>query len=83
MKSTQNYSVTEAKSKFSEVFHIAQNTPVFVSNRGKEVGVVSKEFYSKARIQNFLQVSKNLSSKLPPNLNLPKRKNRKVFRFPE
>lgn len=92
---TMNYSVAQAKSKFSEVLHLAQNEPVFISNRGKEIGVlVSKDFYDqliqaqtekqpKLRLQKFLNFSKELSrsNQFPNSLNLPKRKNRKAPKF--
>ncbi len=94
MKTLPNYSVSEAKSKFSEILNIAKHNPVFISNRGKEIGVIiSKEFYNhlikqeqenspKIRIQNFLKLSKNLAKKFPLTLDLPKRKSRKLPNFP-
>lgn len=92
---TMNYSVAQAKSKFSEVLHLAQSEPIFISSRGKEIGVIiSKEFYdkllqdqeekqTKVRLRNFLQLSKEFSKskKFPSCLKLPKRKNRKNPNF--
>lgn len=92
---TANYSVAEAKSKFSEVLNVAQTEPVIISNRGKEIGVIlSKEFFDrliqqdvenqpKVRLKNFLELCRSLanSNKFPSSLPLPKRKNRKIPNF--
>lgn len=94
MKELNNYSVAEAKSKFSEVLHLAKNAPMFISNRGKDIGVVlSKESYEhlldqekksrpKMRIAHFLEISRQLSQSLPETpLKIPKRKSRKPPKF--
>jgi prevent-host-death family protein len=95
MKNPRCYSVAEAKSKFSEVLVHAKDEPLFISSRGKEIGVVmSKESYDRLleqehlnlpriRIQNFLALSRSLSSQLPLELKLPKRKSRKSPNFRE
>lgn len=73
---SNSLNVAEVKSKFSEVLHKAQKSPVVISNRGKEIGVlISKEYYDKLidyekeyekefvpkqRLKNFLEFSKKL-----------------------
>jgi prevent-host-death family protein len=85
---TGHHSVAEAKSKFSEVLNLAKESPQFISNRGKDVGVIlSIETYQSlvkvfeenlptSKIQNFLKVSQTLSENLNSELVLPERKSR-------
>ena len=85
---TGHHSVAEAKSKFSEVLNLAKQSPQFISNRGKDVGVIlSIETYQSlvkvfeenlptSKIQNFLKVSQTLSENLNSELVLPERKSR-------
>jgi len=85
---TGHHSIAEAKSKFSEVLNLAKESPQFISNRGKDVGVIlSIETYQSlvkvfeenlptSKIQNFLKVSQTLSENLNSELVLPERKSR-------
>ena len=85
---TGHHSIAEAKSKFSEVLNLAKESPQFISNRGKEVGVIlSIETYQSllkvfeenlptSKIQNFLKVSQTLSENLNSELVIPERKSR-------
>ena len=85
---TGHHSVAEAKSKFSEVLNLAKQSPQFISNRGKDVGVIlSIETYQSlvkvfeenlptSKIQNFLKVSQTLSENLNSELVIPERKSR-------
>ena len=85
---TGHHSVAEAKSKFSEVLNLAKESPQFISNRGKDVGVIlSIETYQSlvkvfeenlptSKIQKFLKVSQSLSENLNSELVIPERKSR-------
>ncbi|MCB1178274.1 MAG: type II toxin-antitoxin system prevent-host-death family antitoxin [Leptospiraceae bacterium] len=93
MKDRNNFSVSEAKSKFSEVLHLAQDEPMFISSRGKDVGVIlSKESYDrlldqekrnlpKMRIAHFLETCQDLRDHLPEQIKISKRKSRKTPSF--
>jgi len=68
--------------------NLAKQSPQFISNRGKDVGVIlSIETYQSlvkvfeenlptSKIQNFLKVSQTLSENLNSELVLPERKSR-------
>ena len=85
---TGHHSVAEVKSKFSEVLNLAKQSPQFISNRGKDVGVIlSIETYQSlvkvfeenqptSKIQKFLKVSQTLSENLNSELVIPERKSR-------
>jgi prevent-host-death family protein len=85
---TGHHSVAEAKSKFSEVLNLAKESPQFISNRGKDVGVIlSIETYQSllkvfeenlptSKIQKFLNVSQMLSENLNSELVVSERKSR-------
>ena len=87
---TGHHSVAEAKSKFSEVLNLAKESPQFISNRGKDVGVIlSIETYQSllkvfeenlptSKIQKFLKVSRTLSENLNSELVIPERKSREL-----
>ena len=90
---TGHHSIAEAKSKFSEVLNLAKESPQFISNRGKEVGVIlSIETYQSllkvfeenlptSKIQKFLNGSLSLSENVENELTIPVRKSRDLPSF--
>ncbi len=88
-----HHSIAEAKSKFSEVLNLAKESPQFISNRGKEVGVIlSIETYQSllkvfeenlptSKIQKFLNSSLSLSENIDNELTIPVRKSRDLPSF--
>ena len=90
---TGHHSISEAKSKFSEVLNLAKESPQFISNRGKEVGVIlSIETYQSllkvfeenlptSKIQKFLNGSLSLSLSIENELTIPVRKSRDLPSF--
>jgi prevent-host-death family protein len=85
-----NQTVADAKSNFSQLIRLSQETPQIISNRGKAVCVMlgiseykrlvesaSKNSF-KSRLRNFLAKSKE---NFPEKINIPSRKSRKPISF--
>lgn len=93
MKLESHFSVAEAKSRFSEVLHLAKDLPQFISSRGKEIGVIlSREEYDKlmsdskqnqpaSKLKNFLKLSKTLREENDLQIKIPRRKDRESVEF--
>ncbi|MCB1142676.1 MAG: type II toxin-antitoxin system prevent-host-death family antitoxin [Leptospiraceae bacterium] len=90
MNQPNHYNVAEAKARFSEILQRSMTSPQFISNRGRDVGVViSIESYKRlidreekshptTKIKNFIQLSLSLADTTDLSLELDPRTSRDI-----